>query len=46
MRRAQHIGVRLARPWNVVDLVAAIGDEAPIRDAADRLTDAELLHRT
>jgi len=36
----------LARPADVVEIVAVPGDEAPILDAADRLTDAELLHRT
>src|SRR5436190_19494464 len=46
MRRAQHEGIALARAADVVEKIAATGDKAPILDAADRLTDAELLHVT
>ena len=46
VRRAQHESVRLAGPADVVDISAVTGDEAPVLDAADRLTDAELLHWT
>ena len=42
---AQHHGVGLVRADNVVEVVAATGQEAPILDPADRLADAELLHR-
>ena len=44
MRRAQHEGMRLTRPVDVIDVAAMTGDEPPVLDAADRLTDAELLH--
>src|SRR5215472_16015464 len=46
MRRAQHEGMRLARPDDIVEVIAVTGDEAPVFDAPDRLTDAELLHGT
>jgi len=46
MRRAQHEGVRLPGPGDVVEVTAVTGDEAPVLDTADRLTDAELLHGT
>src|SRR6516165_8574621 len=46
MRRAQHEGIGLTRAVDVVEVAAATGDEAPILDAANRLTDAELLHET
>ena len=46
MWRAQHEGVSLAGPGDVVDVVAVTGDETPILDPADRLTDTELLHGT
>jgi len=46
MRRAQHEGVSLTRAADVVEVGAATGDKAPILDAADWLTDAELLHGT
>jgi hypothetical protein len=36
----------LSRQLDVVDIVAVTGDEPPVLDAADRLTDAELLHGT
>jgi hypothetical protein len=36
--------VRLARPLDVIDVVAAAGNKTPVLDPADRLTDAELLH--
>ena len=42
VRRAQHHRVRLARPDDVVEVVAPPGQKAPILDATDRLTDAEL----
>src|SRR5262249_4304904 len=41
VRRAQHEGISLVRSLNVIDIIAATGDEAPVLDAADRLTDAE-----
>jgi hypothetical protein len=44
VRRAQHESVRLAGTSDVVDISAVTGNEAPILDPADRLTDAELLH--
>src|SRR5215831_19011061 len=44
VRRAQHEGMRLAGPDDIVEVIAVPGDEAPVFDAADRLTDAELLH--
>ena len=46
MWRAQHEGIGLARTVEVVEVVAVTGDKAPILDAPDRLTDAELLHGT
>src|SRR5215472_12717435 len=46
MGRAQHEGMRLARPTDIVEVIAVPGDEAPVFDAPDRLTDAELLHGT
>ncbi len=46
MRRAQHEGIGLARTVEVVEVIAATGNKAPILDAPDRLTDAELLHGT
>src|SRR5271169_4084005 len=46
MRRTQHEGIGLARTVDIVEVGAATGDEAPILDATDRLTDAELLHET
>jgi len=36
--------MRLAGPDDIVEVIAVPGDEAPVFDAADRLTDAELLH--
>jgi hypothetical protein len=42
VRRAQHHGVRLARPDDVVEVMAAPGQKAPILDASDGLTNAEL----
>src|SRR4051794_31801132 len=44
MRRAQHMGVRLTGAADVVDIAPVTGNEAPILDAAYRLTDAKLLH--
>src|SRR6266700_5822494 len=46
MRRAQHHRMGLARPDDVVEVMAAPGQETPILDAANRLTDAELCHAT
>ena len=46
MRRTQHEGVRLTGPADVVDVSAVTGDKSAILDAANRLTDAELLHGT
>src|SRR5262249_20911413 len=46
MRRAQHEGIGLAWPVDVVEIGAATSDETLVLDTADRLTDAELLHGT
>src|SRR6266700_6063096 len=46
MRRAQHHRMGLARPDDVVEVMAAPGQKAPVLDAANRLTDAELCHAT
>ena len=46
MRRAQHEGMALAWRLDIVDIVAMTGNEPPVLDPADRLTDAELLHGT
>src|SRR5262249_28990427 len=45
MRGAQHYRMRLARPIDVVEIVAVPGQKTPILDPTDRLTDAELLHK-
>ena len=42
--RAQHHRMRLPRPDDVVEVAAAPGQEAPVLDATNRLTDAELRH--
>src|SRR5579863_2928635 len=42
--RAQHHRMDLARPNDVVEVMPAPGQEAPILDATNRLTDAELCH--
>ena len=44
VKRTQHEGIRLTRPADIVDIIAVASDETPILDAADRLTDVELLH--
>ena len=45
VRRAQHGRMGLARPHDVVEIAAAAGQEPPVFDASDRLSDAELPHR-
>jgi len=44
VRRAQHYRMSLTRPDDVVEVVATPGEEAPVLDPTNRLTDAELPH--
>ncbi len=46
VRRAQHVGVGLARQADIVGVTAVTGDEALILEAPDRLAHSKLSHAT